>query len=74
MAGCSGPPVTSIEKRRQPGAVGVPIVMQARRSGCGLAALATMLSVLGKPITLADIGSGVAVPERGLSMLDLQRL
>jgi ATP-binding cassette subfamily B protein len=46
--------------------------MQAGKSDCGLAVLATMLSVLGKPTTLGDIGSGIAVPERGLSMLDLQ--
>lgn len=50
------------------------VVMQSARSDCGLAVLATMLSVLGKPTTLAEIGAGVDVPERGLSMAQLQRL
>jgi ABC-type bacteriocin/lantibiotic exporter with double-glycine peptidase domain len=36
--------------------------------------MATLLSSLGKPTTLAEVGSGATVPERGLSMLDLQRL
>jgi ABC-type bacteriocin/lantibiotic exporter with double-glycine peptidase domain len=51
-----------------------PIVMQAGPNDCGLAALATMLTVLGRRTTLADISAGIVIQDRGLSMLALQRI
>jgi ABC-type bacteriocin/lantibiotic exporter with double-glycine peptidase domain len=48
-------------------------ILQIRENDCGLAALANVAMLTGRPVQLSELERQVDVPARGLSMLDIQR-